>query len=240
MTCPTCSIVLLSNMATNASKRKPYKELTLAEKVELIKASSGTSQRKLAEQFGCGKTQVSNILKRKAEYMTAYTDNQRTDSKRPCLRGHYDELDNHWFVKIRGANMPVSGPLLQEKATHFAREMNITDFKASNGWLHRFKTRHNITCLKVCGEAGSVDKDVEEDWLSRVPDIIKDYDLKNIYNMDETGVFYRALPDKSLSVRGQACSGGKKSKDRLTVFLYVNALEQFEKPIVIGHCKKPR
>ena len=52
-------------------------ELTLKEKVEVIKASSaGYSQRKIAEQFEIGKTQVCNILKRKGEYLSAYEENQ--------------------------------------------------------------------------------------------------------------------------------------------------------------------
>jgi transcriptional regulator with XRE-family HTH domain len=37
---------------------KPRRELSLTEKVQLIKESSGQSQRKLAEKFGIGKTQV--------------------------------------------------------------------------------------------------------------------------------------------------------------------------------------
>ena len=52
--------------------KRIYKELTLKEKVEFIKASPSWSQRSLSEQFKIGKTQVGNILRRKAEYLTAY------------------------------------------------------------------------------------------------------------------------------------------------------------------------
>ncbi len=37
---------------------KPRRELSLTENVQLIRESSGQSQRKLAEKFGIGKTQV--------------------------------------------------------------------------------------------------------------------------------------------------------------------------------------
>jgi hypothetical protein len=57
--------------------------------------------------------------------------------------------------------------------------------------------------------------------------------------MDETGLFYHALPDKSLVVRGTDCAGGKWSKERLTVTVCVNAVGEFEKPIVIGKSAKP-
>ena len=50
-------------------------QLTLARKIELIKASSGKSLRQLADVFGVSKTQVGTIIKRKAEYLTAYEEN---------------------------------------------------------------------------------------------------------------------------------------------------------------------
>ena len=43
-------------------------ELNLQKKIELIKKSSGQSQRQLAEKYNIGKTQVASILKRKAIY----------------------------------------------------------------------------------------------------------------------------------------------------------------------------
>lgn len=73
-----------------------------------------------------------------------------------------------------------------------------------------------------------------------MPDIIKDYKPSDIYNMDETGLLFRALPDKTLSIRGDDCKGGKRSKDRLTVMLCVNMEGKFEKPLVIGKAAKPR
>ena len=46
--------------------------------------------------------------------------------------------------------------------------------------------------------------------------VISKYDLKDIYNTDEFGLFYQSLPDKSLRYTGERCSGGKHSKVRLT------------------------
>ena len=56
--------------------------------------------------------------------------------------------------------------------------------------------------------------------------------------MDETGCFWKALPDKGLAEKGKNCKGGKKSKLRLTI---VNALGVKEfKPIVIWKSENPR
>ena len=62
----------------------------------------------------------------------------------------------------------------------------------------------------------------------------------DIYNMDETGLYFRSLPDKSLNICGEDCKGGKKSKDRITVSLCVNMEGDFEKPLVIGRAAVPR
>lgn len=58
--------------------------------------------------------------------------------------------------------------------------------------------------------------------------------------MDETGQFFRVLPNRSLTEVSQICTGGKKSKDRLTCAFFVNASGGKEKPIIIGKSANPR
>ena len=36
---------------------------------------------------------------------------------------------------MRGSNIPISGPILLEKAHEFAKAFNYNDFTTSNGWL---------------------------------------------------------------------------------------------------------
>ena len=38
--------------------------------------------------------------------------------------------------------------------------------------------------------------------------------------MDETGCFWRALPDKGMAKIKKECKGGKKSKHRVTIATY--------------------
>ena len=54
-------------------------ELTLQEKIQLIfdnKDGNGLSQRRLAEKYNISLGSVSNILKRKTEYLNDYETNQ--------------------------------------------------------------------------------------------------------------------------------------------------------------------
>ena len=103
--------------------------------------------------------------------------------------------------------MPVSGPYIQQKALELAERYDQANFKASNGWLQRFKERHNISSAVISGVKGCVDNIVVDDWKERLPDLISGYKPGDIYNMDETGLFYRALPDRTLAVKGQECTG---------------------------------
>ena len=52
--------------------------------------------------------------------------------------------------------------------------------------------------------------------------------------MDETGCFWRGLPEKTLDAKERRCTGGKKAKQRLTWAFFVNAEGEKEDPVVIG------
>ncbi|GBM07053.1 Tigger transposable element-derived protein 4 [Araneus ventricosus] len=109
-------------------------------------------------------------------------------------------------------------------------------------WLHKFKLRYGLTGKTVSGESGDVDCETVDDWIRNIlPDLIKGYEQKVIFNADETGLFYKLLPSKTLAIKSDTCHGGKNSKVRLAVSLCANA-DGSEKlaPLIIGKSKKPR
>ena len=172
------------------------------------------------------------VPKRKAEVLAAYDDNLPNDRKRVRTFQFEDDIDLptfRWFQRARSLNLPISGPLIQEKALSFAKSFKKDGFKASNGWLNRFKTRHSISQAVICGESGCVDEEVVQSRKSHLPDITAGYATCDIYNMDESGVFFRALPDKTLREKGTECKGGKRSKERITAMFCVNMDGEFEK-----------
>ncbi|VVC45075.1 Homeobox domain-like,HTH CenpB-type DNA-binding domain [Cinara cedri] len=73
-----------------------------------------------------------------------------------------------WFSKTREKNLPVSGPTIQEMAKRLAGVHGLNDFKASNGWLEKFRKRHNISFKSICGEASAVDRIAVDDWKKQL------------------------------------------------------------------------
>ena len=70
--------------------------------------------------------------------------------------------------------------------------------------------------------------------------ILYKYKVKDIYNASEFGLFYQALPDKSLHYKGGRCSGGKHSKVKLTGLAAANVTGKKLHLFVIGKSAKPR
>lgn len=108
-------------------------------------------------------------------------------------------------VSVRDSGVGFPQTCFQEKALEIARLFETTDFKASDGWLTRFKVRHAITFKRIHGEAAEIDQEELRDWqLNVLQPVIEQYAPKDIYNLDETGLFYQLLPKWTMSFRGES------------------------------------
>ena len=89
--------------------------------------------------------------------------------------------------------------------------------------LMAFKKRFKIREYVQHGEAASAEIDNPDAiaQMEKVRPLAIKYDPDNILNMDETGLFWKLTPDRTLATK--AGSGGKKSKDRITLAFTVSA-----------------
>jgi hypothetical protein len=78
------------------------------------------------------------------------------------------------------------------------------------------------------------------EWCNKLPTILKEYKKDDWFNADETNVFFRAPPTRSIVRDGEPCRGLKKKKERITVLFCCSATGQKLPPLVIGRYKKPR
>ena len=87
----------------------------------------------------------------------------------------------------------LSDAILIEKAKLLASELEIPEdaLQFSSGWLQGFKKRNGIHQEKLHGEAASSDQTAIDEALPLLRNKCANYPLERIYNMDETGLFYR-------------------------------------------------
>ena len=125
--------------------------------------------------------------------------------------------------------MILTDAILKIKAMYFAEALGINtaekmEFTASEGWLHRFKLRHKIKQYFQHGEASSVPVQDLPALRVKFQDIIRGWDLSNVFNCDETGLYWRMAPNKSLAQSVE--KGFKRDKARITVLLTCNTTSE--------------
>lgn len=130
--------------------------------------------------------------------------------------------------------------MIQNKTREIATNIGNHSFSASSGCLEQLRKRHCISFKSISGEVSSVNLEDVSTFLTKLSTIMPKYLLKDIYNIDETGLFFRALPSKPMNLKNEKCVGGKMSKERLTILHCVNMAGDKEKLLVIGKAAKPR
>ena len=210
---------------------------------EFAKQNPNLGSRKLADHFEIGKTQIQATLKNKEAIIDNYASTETAYHAKRKRLSTYSDVNLamwDWYTMCRNSNIPVSGSMLQEEATLIAEKLEISDFVASNGRLEKFKQKYIICNKTVAGEAGDVSKETMEIWKDRAREITTGWNARDFWNMDETGCFWRGLPEKTIDAKGRRCTGGKKAKQRLTWAFFVNAEGEKEDTVVIGTSVSPR
>lgn len=232
---------LISFLFKMAPKRK---SLSLKEKLAVLKELKlGKKQSNVAKEFEIARSTVQLIW---AQRDKIEGNSREFNLEYKKVRApEFPTVDSallEWFNKQRSRNLPLSGPILIEKAKEIASLQTQHSFLASEGWFNNWKKRHSIVFKKAAGEESAVDDNVVSDWIeSTWPDISRPFAPNDIFNADETGLFYRCLPDKTMEFKKKACHGGKSSKERLTLLLGANADGSEKlKPLLIGKSAKPR
>ncbi|GBM73247.1 Jerky -like [Araneus ventricosus] len=140
----------------------------------------------------------------------------------------------HSYFREHSKRKSSSQPKLNENGS----------FSASQGWLDKFLKRHGIRQLAIAGEKMSANKDSAKDFVERFEEMIEKENLAldQIYNANETGLFYRMMPSKSFTSKEEASAPGyKKSKDLVSLLVYENASGTYKLMLLlIRNSKKQR
>ena len=101
--------------------------------------------------------------------------------------------------------------------------------------------RNGISFKNISGEMSAVTEELTAPWNeTKIPTLISNYKLQNVFNADEFGLFFQCLPTKTYHLSREKCSGGKNSKVRLTGMAAASATGQKLPIFVVGKSKAPR
>lgn len=118
-------------------------------------------------------------------------------AKRVCKTQHPEitEMLDTWVTMACEDGLLLTGDTIRQKWTQFADMRGIPQderLTLSEGWLSRYKLRVGLKGVKRHGEAASACPEAIEEEQNRIQKIIKEAGLteKDVFNMDETGLFY--------------------------------------------------
>ena len=184
--------------------------------------------------------QISKFLSAKYNYLDEEHARLNAYRKRKSQWPKLDDFLNLWQLKANASGVPVTGDILKM----IARDNFGTLYPAerppafSNGWLEGFKSRHGIKTQKKLGEDADVDEKGGEEAMQHIRRLTASYDLDCIYNMDETGLYWKMVPDRTLA--SEHLSGVKSDKARISIAVTVNGDGSLRPPLwIVGKAAVP-
>ena len=110
----------------------------------------------------------------------------------------------------------------------------LEDFRACDGWLDQWKLHHGIRKKLISGESLVVSKTTMESWMEIIKELCTGYDCQNIWNMDNSGCFFKVLPSKRKAKKGKKT---KVSREWLSVSSLVLVVRKLENQLPFGKAK---
>ena len=184
----------------------------MAQKREICaykEANQKFTQDAIAEHFSrkwevkIARRTVGNILERRSEWTAIECHNLKAKRARKPKFAVLEEALAMWFTIMQAKKAIVTDSILIEKGKQYAEKLNCEHFSPSGGWLSRFKSRHSISLRNLHGEAASVNVSAVATARMTLREALSEHNPADIYNIDETGLFYGMPPSKSLSQRPQ-------------------------------------
>lgn len=218
--------------------------VSMQKKLEAIyRIDKGESLKNIAIEYGVGPTTVGDWKKNRCQiedFCAKMVTKDSLGNRATIKKAKNETLDEAlfmWFQQWREGGVPISGPILKEKALSLNKKLGgDPSFSASIGWLSRWKERHGVRQLSVTGESLSAAMDDSHNFKIKFEKMVADEKLHpaQIYNADETGLNYKMLPRKTLASKlDEAAWGHKKNKERVTVLVCSNAEGTHKLPLLI-------
>ena len=190
-------------MSKKAGKRTSISDLLKREICTFHKDNMLYNQTEIAAHFNTkyglniDRTTISKIINKKDKWLHVEGGSKTVfNHRRPLL----EEAMSVWIDQMTSKGVILTETLMTEKAELFAKLLEIPEdeLSFSNGWIFKFELRNDLQSYRLHGEANSAPLETLPIQRQKLQEILSQYDPDNIYNADETGLFFRMAQIKRL------------------------------------------
>ena len=171
-----------------SNKKVKYVSLPLKRKYEIAckLSEENVNMSKLAIDLGVPRTTLINLRKSKDTIISEFEAGRNCEQKRGSmdlmmLMSLY-VIANKKFRSARNERIPVNSKMLLLKARQFPSVCGHDNAdKLDINWINRWKSREEVACKKLHGEAASVDELSLDNWQkTRLPILLKDFKNRSL------------------------------------------------------------
>ena len=240
--------------------KKARKSLSLLTKIQILDyLAAGETVGQVSRKFDVAHSTITTIKKNECQIRQAVIRGADISGSRsayirdPCVE-RMEKALLIWIDDNQQKNIPMSGEIIKEKALGLYSRLQKDEaststkqkreFVASSGWLANFVKRFSLHNVAVKGESASADNSAAAAFPNTLAKIIDDghYNSDQVFNMDETGLFWKKMPSRTYITMSQKFAKGYKvAKERITLLMCSNASGDFcLKPLVVHRTLRPR
>ncbi|KAM3922941.1 tigger transposable element-derived protein 1-like [Leptodactylus fuscus] len=230
--------------------------MSIEMKQELIKLhEKRTRVIELARMYERSTSTICTILKQKDIIKSAIPAKGTTvlSQLRTSVHEEMERLLLIWIKEKELAGDTITEAIISAKARAIFSDLKNNqpstsedqdEFKGSHGWFEKFRKRTGIHSVVRHGEASSADTKAVDKFITHFAMLVEEegYVSLQIFNCDETGLFWKKMPRRTyITAEEKHMPGHKPMKDRLTLALCANASGDCKvKPLLVYHSENPR
>nr|XP_032525925.1 zinc finger and BTB domain-containing protein 11-like [Danaus plexippus plexippus] len=248
---------------TSEKETKPKlkrKFISLQQKIDILdQLSNGKKLTAIAKDLELNESSIRTVKQNESKIRSAVMSRSlQTLSKssrvKDSLIPKTEKCLMIWIEDCHRNNIPVNSSLIKAKAqkifTHLKELETVSSdepkskFVSSNGCFERFRKRFSLHSIQIQGERASADYESARNFKEELPKIIDEgeYTADQVYNADETGLYWKRMPKRTYLSENERSAGGlKASKERITLLVCSNASgDHITKPMLINRFLSPR
>lgn len=246
----------------SATKQTKRKAISLEDKIKILdRLAAGEGATSVGKRFSLNESTIRTIKKNEESIrqsviagtkLSAHTSSYTRD----IVKEKMEKALVIWIEDSSQKRIPVDGNTIKHMTLRFYNQIKEKEpqtsvqndkkfeFSASTGWMTGFLQRHALHNIKIKGEIASADEPAAKEFPAKLAKIIEDgnYTPDQVWNADETGLFWKRMPSRTYVAKTQkTASGFKVAKDRVTFLFCSNASgNRMLKPLLVNRALKPR